>query len=186
MSVCENFLMKKELPLSELQRIYQPGSLLLLGTQLNGRANVMALAWHTLLEDAPARIACILRSQGRTFQALQQTGECVLNMPLDHHLEQVLLCGSLSGHDADKLALCGWSTRPAGSVQVPLLSECQAHVECRVLLLEQDGDYNLCLLEPQQLWVDQQHEPDWQAGQRLDLWLHGRSLLGGALQRLAS
>ena len=145
----------------------------------------MALAWHTLLEDAPARIACILRSQGRTFQALQQTGECVLNMPLDHHLEQVLLCGSLSGHDADKLALCGWSTRPAASVQVPLLAECHAHVECRVVQLDMEGDYNLCLLEPLHVWVDRQLEPEHVPPRRLDFHLAGRSLLAQAMLRVA-
>lgn len=76
------------------------------------------------------------------------------------------------------MALCGWSVRPAGQVQAPLVRECFAHIECRLVELELAGQYNLCVLEPVALWVDEQREPEeiCQVLPQSQLWLHGRDL----------
>ena len=93
---------KKALPLSEAASLLQPGSVLLLGTCLSdGRPNVMALVWYTLLQDNPMRLACVLRKDRESFAALRDQGECVLNIPTADQIEQVLDCGTLSAPSSE-------------------------------------------------------------------------------------
>lgn len=170
--------MKRELPLSDLTRIYQPGALLVMSTLHEGQGNVMALAWHTLLQESPTRIACILRRGSKSLKALQENEECVLNVPLDEQLEQVLLCGSHSGSMIDKMELCGWSVRDASRVAAPMVRECYAHIECQLHELELIGEFNLCVLEPVGLWIDRNREPEISKPVEVHsrLWLRGTDL----------
>lgn len=139
---------KKALPLSEAASLLQPGSVLLLGTCLSdGRPNVMALAWYTLLQDNPMRLACVLRKDRESFAALRDQGECVLNIPTADQIEQVLDCGTLSAREQDKLARHGWTTCTASQVGVPLVVESHAHLECRVVEQQEMGDCAVFVLE---------------------------------------
>jgi flavin reductase (DIM6/NTAB) family NADH-FMN oxidoreductase RutF len=44
---------KRILPLSKVYGLIEPGPLMLLATSDKGRANVMTLAWHTMLDFEP-------------------------------------------------------------------------------------------------------------------------------------
>jgi flavin reductase (DIM6/NTAB) family NADH-FMN oxidoreductase RutF len=48
---------RKSLPLSRAYRLLEPGPVVLLTTAQRGRANVMTMSWHTMLEFAPPLIA---------------------------------------------------------------------------------------------------------------------------------
>lgn len=41
---------RKSLPLSRVYRLLEPGPVVLLTTANKGRANVMTMSWHTMLE----------------------------------------------------------------------------------------------------------------------------------------
>lgn len=48
----------KELPLSEVYRLLEPGPVVLLTTARNGHANVMAMSWHMMVEFQPPLAGC--------------------------------------------------------------------------------------------------------------------------------
>lgn len=50
--------MKTELPLAEVYAILEPGPVLLLSTAQAGRANLMALSWHCMLDFEPPLVGC--------------------------------------------------------------------------------------------------------------------------------
>lgn len=156
---------KISLPLHEADVLLQPGAVLLLGTLLaDGRPNAMALAWYTLMDNAALRIACVLRRDRLSWQALVSRGECVLNIPSLEQIEQVLTCGTLSARDMDKLACLGWSTTPAARVAVPLVLESCAHIECRVVEQRDMGDCSVFVLEAVAAWRDAEVElPEFHA-----------------------
>ena len=45
--------MKRSLPLSRVYRLLEPGPVVLLTTADHGRANIMTLSWHTMMEFEP-------------------------------------------------------------------------------------------------------------------------------------
>ncbi len=73
--------MLKSLPLSEVYTLLEPGPVVLLTTAHRGRANVMAMSWHMMMEFNPPRIACLVSGANHSFAALRKTGECVIAIP---------------------------------------------------------------------------------------------------------
>jgi flavin reductase (DIM6/NTAB) family NADH-FMN oxidoreductase RutF len=51
--------MMKDLPLSKVYRLLEPGPVVLLTTARNGRANVMTMSWHMMVEFEPPLIAAL-------------------------------------------------------------------------------------------------------------------------------
>ena len=71
----------KALPLSEVYALLEPGPVVLLTTARKGRANVMTMSWHMMVEFEPPLVACICSGANYSFEALRATGECVIALP---------------------------------------------------------------------------------------------------------
>ncbi|RWK16599.1 MAG: flavin reductase family protein, partial [Mesorhizobium sp.] len=124
----------RELPLAEVYRLIEPGPVVLLSTRSEqGRSNVMTMSWHTMVAVAPPTIACVVSSNDRSFFALRQTKECVIAIPEVGLAEKVVKVGNCSGRDTDKFATAWLTPLPAERVSAPLVAECFANLECRVV-----------------------------------------------------
>lgn len=72
----------KELALAEVSRLIEPGPVVLLATRSRqGRANVMTMSRHMMVEFTPPTIARVVSSDEFSFAALQETKECVIAVP---------------------------------------------------------------------------------------------------------
>jgi hypothetical protein len=87
----------KELPLSKVYQILEPGPVVLLTTARKGRANVMAMSWHTMVEFEPPLVACVVSSADYSFEALRATKEWVIAVPAVELAEKVVQVGNSSG-----------------------------------------------------------------------------------------
>jgi len=120
----------KELPLSKVYQILEPGPVVLLTTARKGRANVMAMSWHTMVEFEPPLVACVVSSADYSFEALRATKECVIAVPAVELAEKVVQVGNSSGRDIDKFKAFGLTPTSAEHVAPPLVAECFANLEC--------------------------------------------------------
>jgi flavin reductase (DIM6/NTAB) family NADH-FMN oxidoreductase RutF len=50
----------RQLPLAKVYQLIEPGSVVLLTTAAKGRANVMTMSWHMMVDFEPPLIACIV------------------------------------------------------------------------------------------------------------------------------
>ena len=71
----------KDLPLSKVYQLLEPGPVVLLTTTHKGRANVMAMSWHMMVEFEPPLVACIVSNRDYSFAALTATKQCVIAIP---------------------------------------------------------------------------------------------------------
>ena len=71
----------RKLPLSKVYQLLEPGPVVLLTTAQRGRANVMAMSWHMMVEFEPPQLACVVSNANYSFEALRATGECVIAIP---------------------------------------------------------------------------------------------------------
>jgi flavin reductase (DIM6/NTAB) family NADH-FMN oxidoreductase RutF len=145
---------KRTLPLSQVYRLLEPGPVVLLTTARRGKANVMPMSWHTMLEFEPPLVGCVVSDRNHTFRALSATGECVLNVPTVELARQVVACGNTTGARVDKLAAFGLTPVAASRVAAPLLAECHASLECRVVDRRLVRAYCFFVLEVVKAWVD--------------------------------
>ena len=146
--------MMKELSLSKVYQLLEPGPVVLLTTKRKGRANVMAMSWHMMVEFEPPLIACIVSNAGYSHAALQATKECVIAIPALKMARKVVGIGNCSGRDVNKFERFGLSTAPAARVAPPLVAECFANLECKVADTRLVNKYNLYVLEVLKAWID--------------------------------
>jgi flavin reductase (DIM6/NTAB) family NADH-FMN oxidoreductase RutF len=144
----------KPLALSKAYQLLEPGPVVLLTTARKGRANVMTMSWHMMVEFEPPLVACVVSSANYSFAALRATGECVIGVPARKLAAKVVKVGNSSGRDLDKFAAFGLTPLPAESVAPPLIAECFANLECKVSDRRLVNRYNLFILEVLKAWVD--------------------------------
>ncbi|MCW3148569.1 flavin reductase family protein [Stutzerimonas stutzeri] len=167
--------MKTPLPLAEVYAILEPGPVLLLGTAQDGRANLMPMSWHCMMEFEPPLVGCVVSAANHSFAALEATGECVLNVPTAELAQQLVDCGNSHGDELDKYARYGLTAAPSAAVQVPRVEECYANLECRVVDRQLVGRYNFFILQVVQAWCD----PAVKAPRTLHHRGYGKFMLAG-------
>ncbi|OPY70671.1 MAG: Flavin reductase like domain protein [Syntrophorhabdaceae bacterium PtaU1.Bin034] len=121
-----------ELPLSKAFQLIEPGPVVLVTTAHKKKANVMAMSWHMVMDFTP-QIGCIIGPWDYSFSALRTTKECVIAIPTVDMAGKVVDIGNCSGQDVDKFKAFKLTALPAENVKAPLIAECLAHIECRVV-----------------------------------------------------
>ena len=145
---------KKSLPLSRVYRLLEPGPVVLLTTARKGRANVMPLSWHTMMEFEPPLVGCVISNRNHSFGMLKATKECVINVPTVELATQVVGCGNTSGRTLDKFKAFGLTPAAASRVKAPLIDQCYASLECRVYDAKLVSKYCFFVLEVLKAWID--------------------------------
>ena len=145
---------KKSFPLSKVYSLLEPGPVVLITTAGTERANIMTQSWHTMIEFEPPLVGCVISNRNHSFDILKATGECVINIPTVELAEKVLSCGNTSGLDIDKFHDFGLTPVAASCVKVPLIDECYANLECKVVDGKMVDEYNLFILEVLKAWID--------------------------------
>ena len=125
--------MMKELALSKVYQLLEPGPVVLLTTARKGRANVMAMSWHMMVEFEPPLVACLVSGNNHSFAALRATKECVIAIPAATLVSKVVEVGNCSGREVDKFKKFGLIPVPAERVAPPLVAECFANLECKAV-----------------------------------------------------
>ena len=145
---------RKSFPLSKVYGLLEPGPVLLLTTAGRTRPNAMAMSWQTMLDFEPPLIACVISNRNFSFGLLKASRECVIAIPTAELAEQVVGCGNVSGAKVDKFSKFGLTPKPAARVGAPLIDECYANLECRVVDTRMVNRYCLFVLEVVKAWVD--------------------------------
>lgn len=146
-------LRKRALPLGEVYRLLEPGPTVLLTTARKGRSNVMAMSWHAMLEFEPPLVGCVVSNRNHSFAALRATRECVIAIPGAELAPKVVRCGNVSGRDVNKFDAFGLTPMPSTEVGAPLIAECFANLECRVVDTSRVNRYNFFVLEVVRAWL---------------------------------
>jgi flavin reductase (DIM6/NTAB) family NADH-FMN oxidoreductase RutF len=145
----------RTLPLSKVYQLLEPGPVVLLTTAQRGRANVMAMSWHMMIEFEPPQLACVVSNANYSFEALRATDECVIGIPARRLAATVVRVGNSSGRNiVDKFAAFGLHKAPAKCVAPPLVVDCFANFECKVTDTGFVTKYCLFVLEVVQAWID--------------------------------
>ena len=112
--------------------LIEPGPVVLVTTRDGGRDNVMTISW-TMVMDFAASFAITTGPWKYSFAALQETRECVIAIPTVDMIDTVVGVGTCSGADTDKFARFGLTRERGKHVRAPLIRDCLANIECRVV-----------------------------------------------------
>lgn len=173
---------KKSLALSKVYTLLEPGPAVLLTTARKDERNVMAMSWHTMLEFEPPLLGCVVSDRNYSFELLRASKECVINIPTAEIAKQVVGCGNCSGTRTDKFKRFGLTARPARLVQAPMIDECFASLECRVVDTRMVAKYSLFVLQVFKAWID----PLLRHGKTIHHHGYGKFMVAGKTIKLRS
>ena len=123
---------KRDFPVSQVRRYLEPGPIVLVSSRWRGKANVMTLGWHTVLEFVPSLVGCMISAGNHSFGLIRDSGECVINLPTTALTDAVVGIGNVSGAEIDKFAAFGLTAEDGDEVDAPLIRQCHASFECRL------------------------------------------------------
>ena len=146
--------MKKSLPLSQVYRLLEPGPVVMVTTARNGRANIMTMSWHMMMDFEPPIVGCVISNRNYSFRILKKTGECVINIPTLELAAKTVRVGNTSGRKIDKFKAFRLTPVAASRVKAPLIDECYANLECQVVDARLADQYNLFILRVLKAWID--------------------------------
>jgi len=145
---------KRSYPHSKVYGLLEPGPVVMVTTARKDKANIMTLSWHTMMDFEPPVVGCVISNRNYTFNTLKATKECVINIPTLELAEKVVGCGNSSGRKIDKFTVFGLTQAAAACVKAPLIDECYANLECRVIDARMVATYNFFILEVLKAWIN--------------------------------
>lgn len=124
---------RQPVPLAQAYLLLNHGPVTLVTSAHAGRRNVMAAAWAMPLDFAPPKVLLVIDKATLTRELVDASGEFALNIPPRALAGQTLAAGSASGRDGDKFADLGLACFAGERIAAPLLADCVAWLECRVI-----------------------------------------------------
>ena len=141
----------KKLLLTKAFTLLEPGPVVLVTTTGKNRQNVMALSWTMVLDFTP-RFAFMTGPWNFSYKALMKNRECVIAVPTAELAKKAVQIGSCSGAEIDKFQKFNLTPLQAASVKAPLIKECYANIECKVI--DHIKKHNVFILDAVESWID--------------------------------
>ena len=141
----------QQLKLSQAFTLMEPGPVVLVTTHDGQKNNIMTISWTMVLDFTPV-FAITTGEWNHSFAALRKHRECVIAIPTIDLLDTVVGIGTCSGADTDKFAKFKLTPVPAKLVRPPLIKECLANMECKVIDIVQK--HNIVVLEAVAAYID--------------------------------
>jgi len=116
-------------------------------TNKAGKANIITLAWSMPTSFDPCMVAISIAPRRLSHKMIEETGEFVVNVPTMKIVKQTLFCGRISGRRCDKFKEAHLTPLPAKKVCSPIIKECVAHLECKLVQKTATGDHTLFIGE---------------------------------------
>jgi flavin reductase (DIM6/NTAB) family NADH-FMN oxidoreductase RutF len=146
-------VIKKTFPLAKVYQLLEPGSVVMVTTAYKDKVNAMTMAWYTMIDFNPPMVGCIISDQDYSFNLLKKSKECVINIPTVELAAEVVGVGSTTGSKIDKFKKFNLTTEPASLIAAPLINECYANLECKVIDMHMASKYNLFIVEVIKAWI---------------------------------
>jgi flavin reductase (DIM6/NTAB) family NADH-FMN oxidoreductase RutF len=138
---------KRSFPLTKIRRFIEPGPITLISSAHRGERNIMTLGWHMMLGFEPALVGCFIWDENHSFSLIRRSKECVINIPTFDLVDKVIGVGNAHGGKGDKFEEFGLTPVKASKVDAPLIAECYANFECKLVDGSRINRYSLFIFE---------------------------------------
>lgn len=122
----------KSMQLSKAFTLMEPGPVVFVTTNDGQKNNIMTISWTMVIGFTP-RFAITTGPWNYSYAALKKSRECTIAVPTVDLINQVVGVGTCSGSDTDKFEMFGLTPLKGKHVKAPLIRECLANIECKVI-----------------------------------------------------
>ena len=141
-----------------------PMPVLLIGANVDGKPNFMAVAWGGIANGEPPMISVAIRHQRYTLIGIRQNMAFSINLPSVDLIREADYCGIVSGAKVDKVEVCQFKVFYGKLGNAPLIEQCPVNLECKVMHLINMGSHCLVIGRIEETHISQDYltdgEPD--------------------------
>ncbi|HKY85164.1 MAG TPA: flavin reductase family protein [Pseudorhodoplanes sp.] len=128
-----------------MRSLIEPGPIMLVSSHWKGKNNIMTMGWHMVMEFST--IGCYIWDQNHSFDMIHKSKECVINIPTHDIIREVIAIGNSSGDEIDKFEEFDLTPEKASKVKAPLIRECYANFECKLVDASLISKYSLFVFD---------------------------------------
>lgn len=125
---------------------------LLVGANVNGKANYMTAAWATVACMAPPMVCVAINKTRYTAKGIDENKTFSLNVPSAKDVVEADYCGIVSGAHEDKSKVYTSFYGPVKTA--PMAKECPVNIECRLFKSVDCGSHLLYIGEVVEIHAD--------------------------------
>jgi flavin reductase (DIM6/NTAB) family NADH-FMN oxidoreductase RutF len=127
------------------QTLVYPMPALLVGADVNGKPNFMAVAWGGIACGDPPMISVAIRQGRHTLKGIKQNQTFSVNIPSVEVVKETDYCGMVSGAKVDKVLACHFEVFYGKLGSAPLVKQCPVNLECKVVQILNLGSHSLVI-----------------------------------------
>jgi flavin reductase (DIM6/NTAB) family NADH-FMN oxidoreductase RutF len=131
-----------------------PTPTVLVGANVDGKANFMAVAWCGVVNSRPPMLSVALQHPRHTLKGIRQNDTFSINIPSVDIVRETDYCGLVSGSTTDKVSDCHFHIFSGKIETAPLITECPVNLECRVVQILSLPSHALVVGEVAAAYID--------------------------------
>ena len=136
---------KKNFPIEKTRRFLEPGPIVLVSSAHKSERNIMTMGWHMMMDYTT--VGCFIWDQNHSYNLIRRSKQCVINIPTFDMIDKVIGIGNSCGQDTDKFEKFKLTPIDATKVKAPLIEECFANFECKLIDSSLINRYSLFVFE---------------------------------------
>lgn len=136
------------------QRILFPLPTVLVVTGEMENANIVTIAWITMLTGKPPTLGIAVGSKGYSHKQIKLNKDFSVNLATIDIMKQADLCGITTGKKMDKFKATGLTKLPSSKINSPIIRECPINIECKLSDIHMTGKTNLFVGEILETHID--------------------------------
>ncbi len=114
-------------------RILAPAPTALVVTGNLKNANIVTIAWVSLLTSNPPTLGISVGQKGFSGNAIKENKNFTVNIARADIMVEADFCGITSGKDTDKFEKTGLTKMPSKIIGSPIIKECPINIECKLI-----------------------------------------------------
>jgi len=145
--------------------------------------NIMAAGAFHFYSFEPPSVMVGIKPEKYTYELISRKKEFGINIPTKSQLEKILICGTLSGRDAEKYQESGLTPRKGNKIDSCIIEECPVSIECKVVHeVEYEGSHKWFIGEIKEVHIDEDYVRD----DALMFWLGQFRAVGQVIEGAAN
>lgn len=146
------------------ERLMYPRPTLLVGANIDGKANFMTVGGGGVANAEPPMISVLIRHHRYTLKGILQNLTFSVNTPSSDLVAETDYCGIESGAEVDKVSACKFKVFYGNLLTAPLIEQCPVNLECKVVHILNLGSHALVIGQVEGTYVSEdcltQGKPD--------------------------
>lgn len=119
------------------------------------KTNIIAVSFCMPVSKEPPLVAVAIGPKSYSYDLINKSKEFIINVPLEDYCSEIYFCGFHSGKNIDKFKEVELTKVMAKKLSVPIIDECVAFMECKVVNEYTTGDKQLIIGEVIEAYADE-------------------------------